>query len=140
MNLQHITDAYIKNYRHRLSRAWEINTGNCFRYAMIVHQLYGGILWTVDVHDREDNYYGSHAFIKIDNRFYDAETAIDGVVDWELFPYFERLKSSEVINVEYIIRKHSSIRDFKKHWQPTKKESKADQKLLKKLQRTKNDS
>lgn len=59
----------------------KINQGHCYRWAYLAHKLHGVKLYS--------NYY--HAFIKIDDAFYDAEM-LHGVKSWRSLPFFQKNK------------------------------------------------
>jgi hypothetical protein len=63
-------------------RISDINGGDCYNWAWIVHHLIpDAVLCTV-------RYYGGHAFVKIKNKYYDAEHT-SGVIDWRKLNSFK---------------------------------------------------
>jgi len=78
----------------------KINQGHCYRWAYLAHTLHGAKLYS--------NYY--HAFIKIEDHFYDAEM-IHGVKSWRSLPFFQKHKKCTT-KVEC----HKDIIDFSKSW------------------------
>lgn len=141
LNLNYLTLAYLKNYRRRLTVSWHINYGDCYRWALLAQELHGGQLISVTLmiekpfHDFYDNLIPecSHAFVKIDGKYYDAEM-VQGIDDWEQLKYFSRIDFSLYTNWEYELREHTSVRSFKRFWRPTLTTSRADRKLLRKIQ------
>jgi hypothetical protein len=143
LNLNYLTTAFLKQYRKRLHTSLDINYGDCFRWAMLAYKLYGGQLISVTlmVENSWEGYPGqlvsdgSHAFIKLDDKYYDSESP-EGVNDWQELKYFSRLDVSMYDNWEYEVRWHPSIRSFQRFWYTTSNISKADQKLYRKLRTT----
>lgn len=74
--------AFIKHNPKEIKCAFDINDGNCFRWAYIAQSLYGGQIYSFI------NDWLMHVFIKIDGKFYDAERP-QGVEDWRQLPFFE---------------------------------------------------
>ena len=141
LDLKYLTEAFLQNYRRRLHQAWEINAGDCFRWALLACKLHGGQLYSVSLMIEDLDFIipgtfkpdGTHAFIKIDNKYYDAETT-EGVDDWEQLPYFKRIDFSQYTDSWwYEVREHTSVRSFKRFWRPTLITSRADRKLLRKI-------
>lgn len=63
---------------YRLRDAEEINEGWCFYWAWTVYCLYGGTLCSAGE---------GHAFIKINNKYYDSE-CLQGADDWQELRFF----------------------------------------------------
>ena len=74
-NLKKLNKAFLEYFKERkyYSTVKDINQGFCMNWAWIVYKLFGGELWI-----NEDFY---HAFVKIGNKFYDAQT-VNGVSEW----------------------------------------------------------
>jgi hypothetical protein len=140
MNLQYITDAFLKYHRRSLSQAWEINTGKCFRWATICHKLNGGKLFSVTM---MIDWFGegeycedcSHAFVMIDGLYYDSES-VSGVRDWRQLKYFQRIDNANCRPTYYYykVKCHSSIKAFNKFWKPNRRMKLSDKKLLKMIE------
>lgn len=78
MNAKKITQAFLSLCR--LKKPADINDGLCYYWAYVAYKLFGGSLITVDS-------WGGHAFIKVNDLYYDSETP-DGVEDWSKLPFF----------------------------------------------------
>ena len=72
-NARFITETFFPEYK---DKPQVINWGQCFQWAYLAYHLFEGVeLW--DTH--------THAFIKYNGKFYDAERP-DGVLDWRELP------------------------------------------------------
>ncbi len=97
LNLSYINQVFFDHYRLKTPAA--INKGWCFRWAYIAHCLYGGKLCSI---------FDYHAFIKIDDLYYDSET-LDGVSDWTELPCLGNLKPGSTYTVH-------SLEEFLNFW------------------------
>ena len=72
-----VNKAILKYFKHLNNRYYKtvpnINNGYCGHWALIFHRLFRGRIYVHVAHH--------HAFIKKDNRYYDAQTP-EGVEDW----------------------------------------------------------
>ena len=72
-----VNKAIVKYFKQLNNRYYKtvanINNGYCGHWALIFHRLFGGRIYLHVAHH--------HAFIKKNNKFYDAQTP-DGVEDW----------------------------------------------------------
>lgn len=72
-----VNKAFIKYFKLLNNRYYKtvanINNGYCGHWALIFHRLFGGQIYLHVAHH--------HAFIKKDNKYYDAQTP-EGVEDW----------------------------------------------------------
>ena len=72
-----VNKAILKYFKQLNNRYYKtipnINNGYCGHWALIFHKLFGGRIYLHVAHH--------HAFIKKDNKYYDAQTP-DGVEDW----------------------------------------------------------
>ena len=135
-----LTQAYIKYHRRRVSQAWELNYGYCFRWCAIAHKLKKGKLISVtiiceDSLDEISNKYiqgSSHAFIKIKNKYYDSES-INGVKDWHQLGFFIRQEKDPGYKFYYRYIEHPSLKSFRNYWKPTKAMTKSDGVFYRKL-------
>lgn len=139
MNLQYITDSYLKRYRRRFSQAWEINYSDCFRWARIAYQLHGGQLCTVTMYadqgPGEFEQQTSHAFLKLDGKYYDSE-AVQGLDNWIELGYFRRIEEwwSGKLDYYFKLKEHKSFLSFRRDWKVKKHSERSDKDLLNKLQ------
>jgi hypothetical protein len=142
MDLKILTREYLRAYRRRLGSSWEINYGDCYRWALLAQRLNGGQLISVTVmcedtfSEKPDQYIedGTHAFVLIDGKYYDSESP-EGVTDWHQLNYFHRHKKSidNMYGFKYKYRVHPSVRSFKRYWKPNRNTSKADLRLYNKI-------
>lgn len=87
MYLSLITQAMmIDPYFSYIKKPSDVNNGDCYYWAFVASQLYGGVLCSVRCR------FGSHAFVKIDNKYYDSESP-NGVNDWRDLIFFENSRS-----------------------------------------------
>ena len=132
IDLSQLTEAYIKNYRRRLKSPADINKGDCFRFAYLAHKIFGGQLISVTVHveffTEEFEPDGSHAFLKIDNKYYDSESVL-GVDDWQRLAYFKDADEAP-FDFFYEVKIHRSALSFRRYWAFNKAKVRADEKLL----------
>ena len=71
---------------------FDINNGYCQEWAEYVREELERAGEDVEVEETPVDYDASgHFWLKIDNRYYDAE-CLDGVTDWKLLPIFMRQK------------------------------------------------
>ncbi|MEK6832700.1 MAG: hypothetical protein AABY32_01520 [Nanoarchaeota archaeon] len=106
-----ITNKILKEYD--LPDIKSINEGDCYRWAWGFYKKYGGTLCTVSFY----NYGFGHAFIKINNKYYDAESP-NGVKDWrnlKLWPnapiserQYNNLKNKRVMRM--------TVAEYRKFW------------------------
>ena len=72
-----VNKAIIKFFKQLNNRYYKtipnINNGYCGHWALVFHKLFGGRIYVYVAHH--------HAFIKKDNKYYDAQTP-EGVEDW----------------------------------------------------------
>ena len=84
----------------------DINGGDCYWWAWYFYKKYGCELFTVKS-------LGAHAFIRIGNMFYDAET-LNGVKDWRnLKSWWD---SQKVHNCSYGKAILMEENEFRKYW------------------------
>lgn len=107
-NLAEINYAFGRNYSW-MSDPSKINDGDCYIWAYVAHHLIdNSILCSVI------SLLGSHAFIKIDNRYYDSES-LKGENDWRDLKYFKRNPAG------YLARCQEQSKDqFEKYWDTSK--------------------
>jgi hypothetical protein len=91
--IDNINDEYRENFTTLTPK--EINNGYCDMWAKLFVEKFGGKhQWTFDI----PNDVNGHAWVKLNNKFYDAEVP-KGVSKLEEIPYIQRaiskLKSSE---------------------------------------------
>lgn len=100
MDAKKITQTFLSECG--LNRPGDINWGFCYYWAYVAYKLFGGELVTVD-------YYGGHAFIKVNGLYYDSETP-EGVENWSNLLFFQF----------YSVSEHDAIEqepdDFVYHW------------------------
>lgn len=133
--IQFLTKEFIRYYRRSIKFPFEINFGRCFRFSELMFHILGGELVSVTIMVPDEEYgwprqHASHAFIKIDGRYYDSES-FNGVECWEELNFFIREKAFVGEGYTFEIKNHPSLRSFRRWWKPTKRTLKADRKLLK---------
>lgn len=79
LHFDHLTKIVVREYA--LDDAEHINWGWCYHWAYFAYCLYGGQLWSSK----------DHAFIKINDLFYDSESP-DGILDWRRLNCMKRLR------------------------------------------------
>lgn len=95
----------------KCKNAKDINCGHCFWWAFTFFKLYGGQLFTV-----QD--FGSHAFIKYNNKFYDSETP-NGCLDWrKLKSYYWPPECNKTVMRTHPLNMAIPMSEyqFKKYW------------------------
>jgi len=121
MITSHITKAIIKRNKVRdgIDICPEnINEGECFIWALLFYQNYGGSLYTV-------RYWGGHAFVLHQNKYYDSESP-RGIKDWRRLKSFKYKK-----NIPEGYASKMSLAKFLKYWKITKTLIRSYQKFLK---------
>lgn len=89
LQLPCLTKAFLETYPPK-SYPKDINGGDCFNWAYLANCIYGGELYSY-LHDKM-----GHAFIKINNKFYDSERP-NGVKAWDQLPLFQDIKKYRVL-------------------------------------------
>ena len=110
-NLSFVTEKHFSSYS-----LYEINNGNCFNWAFSAY-MESADSYHVDLLTLPDTTrHGSHAFIKINGNYFDAE-APKGVMAWRYLPFvrlYEEKRNVRIDNSEVIL--HRSIFEFVDFW------------------------
>lgn len=131
LDLQYLTDAWLKKYKYRLYDPSDINYGDCYRWSFLAHRLHGGQLISVTITENNT----SHAFLKIGDKYYDSETP-QGIKNWRRLPYFDRTRDWYSSRLTYKIKEHCSRISFRRYWKFYKKQIKSDYKLYLELKKS----
>ena len=86
-NLTWISKKYFPDLYPRL-----INSGNCYNWAYIAYQNYNNVkLFTIDD-------YGGHAFVKIGQKYFDAQNP-RGVGHWAFLDLIQEMSRGRIANI-----------------------------------------
>ncbi len=102
-----------KQYAHYLVR--NINRGDCYCWAYIVHKIFGAELYSITIskqRDLADNKargftIDRHAIVSMNGKYYDAQ-CLRGVVNWRLLPVIRNVHGADF--------KMMSAEEFCKSW------------------------
>lgn len=98
-NLNWISQKYFPHLTPRL-----INCGDCYNWAYIAYISYNRVkLFTIDE-------YGGHAFIKINNKYFDSESP-QGIIDWT------QLKILRLMgDIRQMYPRQQALDEFLRYW------------------------
>lgn len=106
LQLEAVTQAFMEDDSFiYLENVADLNTGDCYLFAYISYLIYNGELLSFN------NSFLGHAFIKINDRYFDAEVT-KGVKNWEHLPFFKR-SSIYILNTKPSIQNEE---EFIEHW------------------------
>ncbi len=102
LNLEAINKVFISHKDFNIDDVYFINEGLCYLWAYTAYCLFGGSLYSTYC----------HAYIKIDNKYYDSES-LDGCLDWrDLRVHREALS----YNSSYLVSKKLTEEKFFEDW------------------------
>lgn len=96
-NLNWITKKHFSNLSPQ-----QINLGNCYNWALVAYQNYNNVkLYSTDNH-------GGHAFVKIGQKYFDAESPL-GELHWANLNFFRWINNP-------VVPRRESLRSFLAYW------------------------
>lgn len=112
MNLKRITEQFFPH----LTPA-QINNGYCFNWAIASYFELKTEGKSVELFSIPETVrHGSHAFIKVDNLFFDAEATL-GVPVWRYIPFVRLYENSRKIRIKNEeVQSHVSLKKFIEYW------------------------